>query len=119
MWRRLQLISQRPRVGQAARDSALETPLRCRASPHGREPIDRGGQHDAAQVVDVLADQVHPARRPTGPLRREKAHAAPFFAPAGESWRSPTGAFTPPSAEPPPRPPPTPPLSPPITSPPP
>src|SRR5207249_7012761 len=56
---------------------ALDRPVAGRAPGDGREAVDGGGQHHAAQVVDVLPDQVDPAGGASGPDAVRPAHRPP------------------------------------------
>ena len=64
-----QLRAHRANVRQPAGDIAFDRPLRRGVPGHLSETVDRRGQDEAAQVVDMLANEVHPAGRAPMPTR--------------------------------------------------
>src|SRR5437773_811989 len=62
-----QLLADRAHVREPSLDIARDRPFVCGVSRNLGIAVDRGGQNDAAEVVDVLADEVHAARGLTAP----------------------------------------------------
>ena len=64
-----QLRAHRANVRQPAGDIAFDRPVPRAVSRHLSETVDRRGQDKAAEVVDMLANEVHPAGRAPMPTR--------------------------------------------------
>src|SRR5260370_58383 len=80
----IELDADRAQVLETAADVAFDRPIARTPSADASVAIDRGRQHHAAQVVDVLSDEVDPsgcAAMPRSGALPLKLHAAPRLCP--------------------------------------